>query len=118
MDLSEFQKYQFFISENGRREIINEMRKFKAQYGATWLKEFKRDFPDLVVIVDLIANHNATDAYLKFQEFVSKQIDSEIKSVVLRVAAKTAAHTFLDSNKAEVFKLHSELKAEIDAPRF
>jgi hypothetical protein len=118
MDFSKIEIYKYFFSQVGREEIISEIQRFKAEHGKNWLKEFKRDFPDLVVIIDLVANYNANDALLKFKEFIAGEIDSQMNSIFTRIAAKAAAFGFLDTNKQDVFKLHADLKAEIDKPRF
>lgn len=118
MNLSNLESYQFFLSQNGRNAILSEIKKFKETYGKNWLNEFKKDFPDLVKIVDLIANHNANDAFLKLKELVAIEIENQYENFFARLAAKVAVNGFLDAHQKDVFKLHSDLKAEIDKPRF
>ena len=118
MDFSKIEIYKYFFSQTGREEITKEIRRFKEMHGKNWLKEFKADFPDLVVIIDLVANYNGNDAFLKFKEFVAGEVESQIDSFFARLTAKTAIFAFLDANKEDVFKLHADLKAEIDKPRF
>ncbi len=118
MDFSQIEIYRFFFSEAGRDEIKNEIREYQQLYGKKWLARFKSDFPDLVFIIDLVANHDAPDAFLYLKEYVAKQIDLKIDSVWKQIAAKTAVFGFLEGNKTSVFALHSELKAEIDRKQF
>lgn len=115
--LSKIEIYKFTISDAGRDAIISEIRRFKETHGRNWLKEFKREFPDFTVIVDLIANHDAETAFARFKDFAVGEIENGFDSLFARIAAKSAAIGFLDAHKPDVFKLHAELKAEIDKPR-
>jgi hypothetical protein len=118
MDFSKIEIFKHFFSAAGTEEILSEIRQYKNDYGAAWLSEFQADFPDLTVIVDLIANHGATDAFLIFKEHIAAQIDGKQDSFFARVAARGVAFGFLETHKADIFKLHEILKAEIDKPRF
>lgn len=118
MDLSKIEIYKGIFSDAGRAAITGEIRVFKERHGKNWLKEFKREFPDLVEIVDLIANHAETDAFLKFKELVNGEIENQVDSMFARIAAKTAIFAFLDTNREEVFKFHQAIREEIDRPRF
>lgn len=118
MDLVNFQKYQFLLSANGREAIKSEIRVFRERYGEDWRKEFVEDFPDFAEIVSLVANFEADSAFVRLRQIIEQKIDNEIDSAIWRTAAKTAAMTFLDNNRAEVFKLHAELSEEIHRKQF
>lgn len=118
MDLSKVEIYKYFFSAAGREEIVKEIHRFKQTHGKNWLKEFKRDFPDLVIIIDLVANFEAQPAFDEFKKFVESELEKSIDSIFGRIAARGAIFGFLEANKPDVFKLHADLKAEIDKPRF
>lgn len=117
MDLSKIEIYKYFFSQAGREEIVKEIRRFKEEHGKNWLKEFKRDFPDLTVMIDLVANYDAQTAFDELKKFVESELENSIDSIWGRIAAKGAIFGFLEANKPDVFKLHADLKAEIDKPR-
>ncbi len=118
MDLTQIESYKYFFSDDGRAAIVAEIQKFKKTHGKHWLKEFKADFPDLVFIVDLIANHNATDAFLKLKEFIGGEIKAKGLSIFQELAARGLIFGVLETSKPQIFKFHSELKAEIDRKQF
>lgn len=116
--LNEFQKYQFLFSNNGLAAIKAEIPKFKEKYGEKWLAQFMKEFPDFAEIISLAANYEATTAFTRLKQIVEQKIDAEFDSIFQRVAAKTAALTFLDNNQIQILRLHAELQEEIHKPRF
>lgn len=106
----EFEYYKHFLTDNGREWIIQKMTIAKKTYGQKWLVEFKRDFPILSDLVDLAANYDQEAAFSELLKIVERKVGSFLTQYV--------AKPFLEANRAEVYKLHSELKAEIDKPRF
>lgn len=118
MDFSQIENFRYFFSDAGREEIKAEIRQYQQTHGKLWLKNFKADFPDLTFIIDLIANHNAPNAFYFLKEYIAGELDSTIESVFGRIAAKGAIFGFLEQNKPSVYQLHNELKAEIDRKQF
>jgi hypothetical protein len=115
--IDELSKYQILLSPEGRADLVNTMRSFQNSYGADWLNEFKTANPDLVVVVSLIANFNATDAALKFKEYVGGQID-DIENFLVRMVTRETVFKLLDDNPQALAELHRAIRAEIDKPRF
>ena len=140
MNLDDILRYKFLLTDDGRGELLEEIKRQRQKHGARWFENFKTEFPDLVFVVDLIANHNAPDALLKFKEFITGQIDSvDVESIkdflkesfpgfgflgsalteeTLRIQAKNRACEWLDDGAPALYRLHSELRVEIDKPRF
>ncbi len=118
MDFSKIEHYKHYFSAAGRAEILNVVRHFKEYYGENWLDEFKIDNPEAAVIVDIVANHDAPDALVQLKKFIDEELDRNVKGIFWRSTAKVAVFGYLDANKPDVFKLHADLKAEIDKPRF
>jgi hypothetical protein len=119
MDLQQkINLYKNLITDAGRIELSRTIQEWKKQHGAKWLEEFKIDFPPLVGIIDLAANHEAETAFEELKNIIVKEIETEIESNMFRSAARIAIFSFLDVNKPHVFKLHAELKNEIDKPRY
>lgn len=117
IELGEFEKYKGVISGEGREALKLTIANFRNAYGENWLKEFQMANPDFAEIVSLVANFNAESAFVRLKQIVEYKIDTEI-SAKYRFATKLAALTYLDYNRAEVFKLHAELQEEIHKPRF
>lgn len=110
-------KYYFLVSENGGNQIVAELRRQKEIHGEKFLQEFKKDFPDLVIVVDVCANYPGEEAFVKFKEYVFDQIEN-IESVWEQMLIGQAAHKFIDQNKPALLTLHGKIRAEIDKPRF
>ncbi len=106
----EIEYYKFFLTQGGREWVIGKIAEAKTTYGAQWLAEFKRDYPILADLVDLAANYEPDAAFSQLHKIVENKTGSFLATYV--------AKPFLEANRAEVYKLHSELKAEIDRPRF
>jgi hypothetical protein len=133
MNLEEkIRAYQHFITANGRAEIQKLIARWKEEHGKNWIREFKKDFPIMRDVIDLAANFDAPEAFIKLKDLLAFEIQthfeperkaantflSQLAVGTKEAAAKTAALSFLDSNQTDVFKLHAELRAEIDKPRF
>ena len=114
-DLEKIQNLLYFVTPEGRPEVIARIHEMKRVYGAKWLAEFKRTTPDFVFIVDLVANHDAETSFLKLQEYFKQQLQS--LSYFQRIAAEAVLSRLMTDYKGDLFQLHADLKAEIDKPR-
>ncbi|HEX8636512.1 MAG TPA: hypothetical protein VF692_00505 [Pyrinomonadaceae bacterium] len=121
MDISQITNlFQIYLTPDGVQELLTEIRSYKKQYGEKWLNEFKLDYPDFVEIIDLIANHNAPDAYLKFKEMANNHVNAttEGNNFLIREATRQGVRLFIEQNQSQIFNLHATLRRELDKPRF
>lgn len=115
--ISELEKYQFLLSPDGRAALVGEMAKFRQTHGEKWLEKFKSEFPDFVFFVDLIANHDAENALVKFKQFIFDEIEN-VDSMLKRIAYREIAAQSFKQMQPALLLLHKDVKAEIDKPRF
>ncbi len=110
-------KYYFLVSDSGGDQIAAELRRLREKHGDDFLNRFKKDFPDLTIIIDLCANYDDETAFSEFKKYVFDQIEN-LESVWERMLIAQTAHKFIDQNKPALFALHGKIRAEIDKPRF
>lgn len=86
-----------FLSPAGQQQIVDFVRKAKAERGARWLPELKAEFPMFSWIVELVADRTAAEAF--------EELQISFPSYPLWIA------------KTQLIELHSRLRHEIDKPR-
>lgn len=121
MDISQFTKlFQIYLTPDGVKELVTEIHSYQERYGKKWLNEFKLDYPAFVEIIDLIANYNADDAFLKFKEMATAHVTEQTadRSFIVREGLRQAIRVFIEKHRPQIFTLHSTLRVELDKPRF
>ncbi len=116
--IAELEHLTFLLDANNRAALIAEMQKMKREKGEKWLKEFKTEFPDFVLIIDLIANHDADAALPKFKDYVKDIINDSGLNEFLKPVFRSQADIMFHQNTAVLRQIHADFRAEIDKPRF
>ena len=86
-----------FLSPTGQQQIVDFVRKAKAERGTRWLPELKAEFPMFSWIVELVADRTADEAF--------NELQAGFPTYPLWIA------------KSQLTELHSRLRHEIDKPR-
>ena len=98
--------------------IADMMRQFKEAYGENWIAEFKAANPEMTIIVDLVANHTAQEAFSSLKEFVAEQIRESDLSIFAQIPVNTLAMATLNQNERNIYDTHKLLLDVIDKKRF
>jgi hypothetical protein len=114
--IERFESLRPLLGEKGMQDLANAVAEYRAVFGKKWLAEFKTDNPTLSELIDLIANYEFDEAWLKLNEHVETWIDAE-DSLGKRVGLRIAANAFLPGAKPDIAKLHAFVRFEIDRPR-
>lgn len=115
----EFKKFEPLLTHEGREGLRSSLRQYRETYGAEWLEKFKERNPDVVMIIDLCANHTAAEALDGFKDYVAGWIrDQSGDSMFTAMALQVGADAFIASSRHDLELIHGLILAEIERPRF
>ena len=83
-----------FISPAGQRQMVDFVRRAKAERGVNWLFEIASEVPRFGWLADLVSNHTAAEAF------------DELRTIYSTLP--------LESIKPQLFDLHSLLRDELE----
>lgn len=115
--LDRLKQYGNILSPAGTAELIATVQAYKERYAENWLAEYKAANPEITELVDLVANYEFPQAWEQMVVLVNGWIDTE-ENWALRIGYRTSADVFLQKFKPDAERMHQQLRAEIDRPRF
>lgn len=115
-DLDEIKNFLAYIQPANRPQLLAYVRELQIRYGAKWLHEFKKLHPDLALITDLIANHDAITAVARLEQHYLAEAAK--LSWIKRTTAEAALPILINSYRPYLYQLHTDLRIELDKKQF